>query len=272
MSCDSDSEVEGDRGVQDLVIRALADGSFRTSEEWLAQGLADPEKVRRFSRFLARHFYYDRIVHFFKYSRALAQVTGRNPEAVLTTPAFAALFESMALGSHRSAHSVSELVVEYVTGGQSPARVPYLRDLLVYEQAMMVAEAGPRTWRDPEGQGLANPAVGSQERTAVFEKVEHTKLLSLDHDITTILQPLLRQWTVPPSAPLAPVRLVVARSPHGRVIVAHSNAAIEALLQLADGQRTLAELARDSGLSNAQLRDVLDGLVELGALRMSLGS
>src|SRR5439155_14250539 len=80
-----------DRALQDHVIRALADAPYRASTEWRRRALADPERVERYARFLARHFYYERIVHFFKYSRALARVTGRRPEAVLNQPGFDAL-------------------------------------------------------------------------------------------------------------------------------------------------------------------------------------
>src|SRR5206468_856983 len=80
-------------------IRALADAPYRASHAWRRRELADPGRVERYARFLARHFYYERIVHFFKYSRALARVTGRAPEAVLTSPAFDALLPTLVLGS-----------------------------------------------------------------------------------------------------------------------------------------------------------------------------
>src|SRR5207244_1039811 len=67
-----------DRALQDEVIRALADAPFRASPEWRRLALADPDRVERYARFLARHFYHERIVHFFKYSRALARITGRD--------------------------------------------------------------------------------------------------------------------------------------------------------------------------------------------------
>src|SRR5712692_1874288 len=80
-----------DRALQDDVICALADAPYRASAEWRGRELADGGRVERFARFLARHFYHERIVHFFKYSRALARVTARWPEAVLRQPGFDAL-------------------------------------------------------------------------------------------------------------------------------------------------------------------------------------
>ena len=103
-----------DRALQDHVIRALADAPYRASTEWRRRALADPERVERYARFLARHFYYERIVHFFKYSRALARVTGRRPEAVLNQPGFDALLPTVVLGSRASAQAVARLVVDHV--------------------------------------------------------------------------------------------------------------------------------------------------------------
>src|SRR5205814_1347197 len=166
-----------DRALQDDVIRALADAPYRGSADWRRRELADPDRVERYARFLARHFYYERIVHFFKYSRALA------PETV----------------------------------------------------------AG-------------------------------TVLLELAYDLPAVLPKLLQPWTEVPQALERPTRLLVARSPHGRVAVARSDASVAAVIERADGRRTLEELAAGAGLQVAELRQTLQGLVDLGAVRFSTGS
>src|SRR5206468_6888863 len=143
-----------DREIQDSVIRALADAPYRASPEWRALALADPTRLERFARFLARHFYHERLVHFFKYSRALARVTGRRPEAVLHSAGFDALLSTAVLGSRATAHAVAALAVHHVRSAGAAPSIPYLDDLLAYEEAMMVAEAGPRFWRDAgKGEG-----------------------------------------------------------------------------------------------------------------------
>ena len=256
-----------DRALQDDVIRALADAPYRESAAWRARRLADPDRVERFARFLARHFYYERVVHFFKYSRALARVTGRGPEAVLTRPGFEALVPTIVLGSRQTAQAVAQLVVTQV--GDAGPVIPYLADLLRYEAAMMVVEAGPRIWRDgPESE---DEGVGSGEWSAP-EKVEGTVLLELAYDLPLVLPQLLRPWSDVPQAPARSTTLLVARSPHGRVAVARSTAAVAALLRLADGRKTLAQLALDAGLEVRELEQTLHGLVELGAVRFSTGS
>ena len=262
-----------DRALQDDVIRALADAPYRATQEWRRRKLADPDRVERYARFLARHFYYERIVQFFKYSRALARVTGRTPEAVLTSPAFDALLPTLVLGSRETAMAVARLVTTHVAAGR--VSVPYLADLLRYEEAMMVVEAGSRVWRDSDGEhGAGSPKgvpTGPRERYRP-ETVEGTVLLDLAYDLPTVLPQLLQPWTDLPLAPERRTKLLVARSPHGRVAVAKSDESVAAVIELADGKRTLAELAQGAGLPVADLHQTLRGLVDLGAVRFSTGS
>jgi len=238
-----------DRALQDDVIRALA----------------DPDRVERYARFLARHFYHERIVHFFKYSRALARVTGRAPEGILKSPAFEALLPGLILGSRDTAAAVARLVTAHVGAGQAP--IPYHADLLRYEAAMMVVEAGPRVWRD----GTPTEGAGNGERYRP-ETVEGTVLLELAYDLPAVLPKLLQPWTDVPQAPERHTKLLVARSPHGRVAVARSDESVAAVVQLADGRRTLGEIAGVAGLGIKDLEAALQGLVDLGAVRFSSGS
>ena len=256
-----------DRAIQDSVIRALADAPYRASPEWRGLALADPTRLERFARFLARHFYYERVVHFFKYSRALAQVTGRRPEAVLHSAGFDALLSTAVLGSRATARAVAALAVHHVRPAGAAQSIPYLDDLLAYEEAMMVAEAGPRVWRDEPREGAARS--GEQFPP---EKVEGTVLLDLAYDLPAVLPKLLQPWTeVPRVAPLR-VKLLIARSPHGRVTVARADAAVASVVELADGRKTLPELAREAGLRSDDLEATLAGLADLGAVRFATGS
>src|SRR5439155_1608428 len=175
--------VVSDRGLQDLVLRALADAPFRASREWHDQALADPGPLERFARFLARHYYYERIVHFFKYSRALAPVTGRRPEAVLRSASFDALLATAVLGSRETARAVASVVVRDVQAATPSEPIPYLSDMLSYERAMMIAEAGPRVWRET-AQGE-----GGSGKGAPPELVEGTVLLDLAYDLPAVRRP-----------------------------------------------------------------------------------
>lgn len=260
-----------DRALQDRVLRALADAPYRASAGWRGAGLADPDRVERFARFLARHYYHERIVHFFKYSRALAHVTGRRAEAVLRAPAFDALLESAVLGSRETARAVSALVVDHLETG-SAGDIPYHRDLLRYQDAMMVVEAGPRVWREPGQMSEDTEEWGEDGAGGLPVMVEGTALLYLHHDLPTVLPRLLRPWAAVPTAPACPTPLLIARSVHGRVTVARGNSTVDRVLALADGARTIREVASDAGLEVAELRDTLRALTEVGAVRFSTGS
>lgn len=253
-----------DRAVQDALIRALADAPFRASSEWRQRELASQDRVDRFARFLARHYYFERLVHFFKYTRALARVTGRYPEAILSTPEFDALLPTLVLGSRASAVAVAALAAAHVRGGDTGG-VPYLEDLLSYEQGMMVVESGARLWRD----GSAAPDEGQRSKPV---RIEGTMLLDLQVDLPVVLPALLRPWTEVPQPPRQPTRLLIARSRRGRVSVARSSATVGTLLELADGTKTMEDLAREAGLRPGELEATLQQLVDLGAVRFSTGS
>ena len=253
-----------DRALQDDIIRALSDAPYRASSEWRARRLVDPDRFERYARFVARHFYHERIVHFFKYSGALARVTGRRPEAVLHRAGFEALLPAMVVASRDTARAVAGLVVSHVAGGTRDA-VPYLGDLLRYEAAMMVVEAGPRVWRDgARGSGLGD------RRAPVT--VEGTEVLNLTFDLPVVLPALLQAWSVVPDAPRRPTKLLVARSPHGRVAVVRASETVAAVLAEADGTRPLAAVAERAGLTPAELAEALEGLAEIGAVRFATGS
>ncbi len=254
-----------DRGLQDLVLRALADAPFRASPAWRELALADPAPLERFARFLARHFYYERIVHFFKYSRALTRVTGRPPEAILRAAAFDALLPTIVLGSRDSAAAVADLAAAHVAAGRR-GEIPYLGDLLTYERAMMVAEGGPRVWQDTGKRETRN------EKGTPPELVEGTVLLDLSYDLPAVLPKLLAPWTEVPPCPTRPTTLLIARSKRGRVAVARADAAVATVVELADGRKTLEDLAREAGLRPAELEATLTGLTELGAVRFGTGS
>lgn len=256
-----------DRAVQDDVIRALADAPFRASDAWQERHLADPDRVERFARFLARRFYFERVVHFFRYTRALARVTGRQPEAALRRPAFDAALAGAVLGSRATARTVADLVVEHLQGSEVRDAVPYLDDLLRYEAAMMIVESGPRLWRE-----LDAAPVGSFDADATPELADGAVILQLEWDLPEILPALVREWAEPPVPAHRARRLIVARTSRGRVTVARLSEPIADAIHRADGRQTLSDLAAGSGVEIAALLEAVTSLSEIGAVRRSVGS
>lgn len=254
-----------DRSVQDELIRALADAPYRRSSTWRERELADEDRVERFARFLARHFYYERVQHFFKYSRALASVLDRKAEEIINSQAFEALFPEIVMGSRESARRVTSQVVEHVASAPGARSIPYLSDLLRYEATMMIVEAGPRQWT---GNGTRETLADSN----IAEVVEGTEVLEFEYDLPQVFGRLLGTWDDIPIPPRRFIRLLFARSPHGRVAVAHAPENMTRLLELAEARRTVEELVREGGFEDEATRDLLTNLVELGALRFSTGS
>src|SRR5207245_11032766 len=107
-----------------------------------------------------------------------ARVTGRGPGAVFKGADCDALLATAVLGSRETARDVAGLAVRHVKEvtppPPPPPQLPYLNDLLRYEEAMMIAEAGPRVWRDSaheRGAGGRGPAAP--------ERVDGTALADL---------------------------------------------------------------------------------------------
>ncbi|MBX6332503.1 MAG: hypothetical protein IRY91_11710 [Gemmatimonadaceae bacterium] len=266
----------GDRALHDALIRLLADAPFRDAlhgdgDRAPASDLApehravlrsvDPERVRRFARFLARQYYAERIVHFHRYSRALTRWTGRAPEAVLRTPEFEALLPSVVLGSRDTAERVAALLADYL--GAAPHLPPYAEELVRYQNAQLVVEAGPRVWRSDDEE----PAPFTAESAPVRER--GALVLHLTWDIPALLPTLLTAPAAerPPDARRAGVALLVARSPRARVSVLRCSRALLDFLERLDGTATIAAAADAARLPVSDAVEIAHTLREAGALR-----
>lgn len=183
----------------------------------------------------------------------------------MTGAGFEALLPVLVLGSRASSVAVARLAVDHIRSGTRDV-VPYLDDLLAYEQAMMVVESGARVWSDGTG------AEATRHQWSVPIRAEGTMLLDFAYDLPVVLPLLLKPWTEIPQPPHQAIRLLIARSPHGRVSVARTSTAVDTLLELADGRKSLDDLAREAGLRPAELQATLEGLVDIGAVRFSHGS
>jgi hypothetical protein len=267
----------GDRALQDALIRLLADASFRASlldstgaaaADGVDAGHAavlratNRERVHRFARFLARGYYHERITHFYKYSRVLARWTGRQPHDVLRDPAFDALLDRIVLGSRASARAIAQLVERHL--GSAAGAPPYTGDLLRYESAQMIVEAGPRVWRDAEPVApLAPDTVATRNPDAL--------VLDFAWDLPPLLPALLAAANgtpspTPPPAERAPTQLLFARSPRGRVTVMRWSPTLAALITAMDGTRELRDVAALSRIPEHDVVEIAAALTEAGAV------
>lgn len=267
-----------DRMLQDALIRMLADAPFRAAlaarnegesfEGISAEHVAvlrstHAERVRRFSRFLARQYYHTRITHFHRYSRALARWTQRHPDAVLRGASFDALLPTLVLGSRDAARDVAALLEAYLVTPDAP---PYTAELVQYQNAQLITEAGPRVWRSDERRP---PLDGGSTPTLDA----HAMLLSFEWDLPALLPALLRaaravpQSPTPPSGVRGPLTLLFARAPRGRVSVLRCTPALAGFLSALDGNVTVATAAATAGIAHAEAVEIVNELVEAGAVR-----
>ncbi len=250
------------RDAQDVILRLLADGPFRAAAFADAAALGpeiagvvsrvDKAGLDRFGRFLCRHYYRERVVHYFKYSRAIARLTGRAPEAVLKTPEFSALMPRLILGDHASAQLVVHLLRRYLTDDAEGfrARLPYWDDLVTYQSIFFLTDALP-------------PARGA---TPFPARAETATTVELSYDLPVILPALLRSFNEPPPTQRAPTRLLFARSPQGEVTVLRCTDALKNLLEGLTGHEDPAQVAARIGIDGESLQKTLQKLEQLGVV------
>ncbi len=258
------------RDTQDVILRLLADGPLRTAA---IQGQAggDPDvafvlarvdapALDRFGRFLCRHFYRERVLHFFKYSRALFSLTGRAPDAVLKTPEFNALLPQLVMGELDSARKVLALLETHLLGNADSIRaaVPYWDDLVRYQGLFFLTDALPT-----DNTVVAGARFPARAPTAA--------ILELAWDLPPVLPQLVKPFERLPLASRQATRLLFARSAEGEVSVLRCTDVLRDLLVGMTGEQDPRELARPLGLDTASLEKTMQRLEQLGAV-ISQGS
>ena len=258
------------RDAQDFILRLLADGPFRAAalaaaggngtdgESGLGPEVAavvsrvDLGALDRFGRFLCRHYYRERVVHYFKYGRALAPLTDRAPEKVLKAPEFTALMPRLILGDRQSAALVLELLRSFLIENADSirARIPYWDDLVAYQGAFFLSDALP-----PNHAATPFPA-----------RAETATVLELGWDLPAVLPALLKPFDQVPVAAMRPTRLLFARSKHAEVTVLRCTDALKNLLEGLSGEVAPAEIATRLGLEAGALDKTLRQLETLGAV------
>ncbi|MBI4169117.1 MAG: hypothetical protein HY510_04190 [Acidobacteria bacterium] len=272
------------RATQDIILRLLADGPLRAAaldgdaapEIAVVMAHVDAAGLERFGRFLCRHYYRERIVHFFRYARALEGVTGRAPEAALKTAEFKALIPRLVLGERASARLVLDLLERHLTAeaGRIRALVPYWDDLTAYQGALFLCDALPPARpeaRAPAPGGLRSPApdvAGSPRQRRFPGRSETAAIVDLEWDLPEVLPLLLRPFEKPPVPPRRPTRLLFARSVHGEVTALRCTDALKRLLEGLTGEESLEQAAARMNLDRASLERAWKELERLGAVEV----
>ena len=255
------------RTLHDALLRTLTDGELRQRllggdpegggllgpDEARTLARSDPDRLRRMARFMARHFYRERIVRLFRYGRALALKAGHDPLGLLESPEFRALLDSVVLGSAASADAVARLVEGRLLA--AVAHLPFGLDLVRYEGTLFRVEAGPRRWQAGDGRREGIPARSVQ-----------TRVLELEWDLTSLMSAIRRGKPELPSPPRQPTRFLLALSPRGHVTTVRCPEPLSRFLDALDGRRTVTEAAAAAGLSEADVAPLLGQLTDMGAI------
>ena len=234
-----------DRKLQDHVIYYLTDANLRDGND--DPGFLDcneAERAQRFSRFLARRYYRDRLHRGFRYSAPLlgSEDTAAN---IVDTLGFDLILKSCVLGSLVTARAVGDLVLSELEGKRSEE---WWTELLRYEFAFFVQLA-------------------TSEPTPVssFPQCSASTLIQeFQFPIPEIVEKL-KHGEIPHSRGVS-TTLLFSRTHHGRIYVVQLDAIARAIMHAVNGTRQLADIAAWVGLSETETTRVLNDLIRISAV------
>lgn len=253
------------RSLHDALLRVLGHGPLRaqlfaldgdttafSSDEWHILRRVPSAQLRNMARFLARHYYQERVVRLFRHIRRLAAQTGRDPLLVLDTPPARAVLDQAILGSPDTADAMVSLIETFLleNAHEIQMRFPYWQDLIRYQATMFRLEA-----RREDRWGTCLPC-RSASANIVHSEWDLPKILadlpSLDdHQITNLHSPSL---------------LLVALSVDGQVTSLRCTPNVQCLFEAADGTRTIEELGMVAEFSARQTEQILEQMRGIGAI------
>ncbi|MFL6439076.1 MAG: hypothetical protein ACJ71Q_15975 [Terriglobales bacterium] len=235
-----------DRDLQDSIIRHLTDANAR------AQGIAveyldgpEAERAERFSRFLARRYYRDRLSRGFRYSAKL--VDRQNAADHLPDSAqFESILDDCVLSSIATSRAVGELAVTHL--------VPFWHEewwseLLEYERAFFLQLATSE----------ATPSSKFPQRST------STIVRTFEFDLPELLV-RLKSEQIPTQASRRAVTLLFSRTHVGRVYVVELDTLSAAVLDAIDGKTTLERIPSLRRMSATETQRVFTTLAEVGAI------
>jgi hypothetical protein len=237
-----------DRALQDDIIRYLTDGTLRmVDQDSIPISKQELPRADRFSRFLARRYYRDRLIRAFRYSHSLAREVGRTAEDVVEKASFDRFLTQCVMGSFESAQCVAEMARAHLKLAPSPGA--WWPELLEYQAAffLQVAISEPQTpWERPR---------------------RHTSAILRDFGwrMPEVLH-LIRNRQAITEALKGPATLLFSRTEHGRIYVAEVDRDTSAIFSLVDGVRSVEEVAATLALPLPVTEQIFASLREIGAV------
>jgi hypothetical protein len=235
-----------DRDLQDKVIRYLTDAKLRSGEA--NKGLLnedEAERAKRFSHFLARRYYRDRLHRGFRYSAGLIS-PAQAPEHVVETPAFDSILESCILGSLATSRELGRLSASQLL----PLRQEeWWSELLQYELAFFIQLATSEAAL-PSAVPKRNPS--AILRRFQFRIPELLKCLKAGENAIDDLR--------------GEVTLLFSRTNHGRIYVVETDETSTAVFPLINGDNTAEEIAASCAISADETRRILSTFNDIGTV------
>jgi len=234
-----------DRALQDQIIEFLTDASARSEAKDLEfLDANEVARAERFSRFLARRYYRDRLHRGFRYSTALL---GSEAAAKLVdTVNFNPILESCTLGSLATASMVGKLAVSELRARGSDE---WWTELLDYEFAFFMQLATSE--RTPGGR--------------FFRNAISTLIHEFQFAIPELLESL-KKAKVSTNVVRKPTTLLFSRTHHGRIYVVELDATARAVVRAVNGSRHAAEIAECADLGQKETERILADLVRISAV------
>lgn len=243
---DSGSNSACDRDFQDHIICFLADANFRsTNADSRFLDERDAERAERFSKFLARRYYRDRLQRAFRYSaRLVAPSSG--PGTIADSAQFESFLTRCVLGSLGSAKDVGRLTVAQLTPQREES---WWSELLEYEFAFFL-----------------QLATSESVRPTSFPIKNSSTLLHRFHVRIPELLLHLRGERIDSANIAGDATLLFSRTHHGKIYVVELDENTAAVFAAVVERRSVPEMANAIALPVEEIQRILVALSDIGAV------
>lgn len=240
---------DSDRDLQDRVIRFLSDASLRSAQP-VGQFLDDSEILRaqRFSRFLARRYYRDRLSRAFRHADAKVP-NERAASTLVDSTDFDSVLDRCILGSLATSKEVGDLATSRMLATRNEI---WWAELIEYEKAFFLQLATSETSQACDFPQKAVSTVLREFHVTIpelFLRLRQGGSLDQLHGMSILL---------------------FSRTPHGKIYVAEIDERISRVFQAIDGKRSVEEIASLCELSHNETQRTLSILNDMGGITLSV--
>ncbi|GAC1405343.1 MAG: hypothetical protein NVSMB52_19160 [Chloroflexota bacterium] len=251
------------RSVHDMLLRVLRDSAFRelvldqsdaaAPEEWRVIRGVSKGGLTNVARFLARHYYAERMVRLFRHIRRLSPLTSRDPWLVLDSSRAQVILAHAVVGSHQTAEDLVSCIEEYLLENDSAIRLqcPYWRDLVRYHATMFRLEACRET----------------QRPTSFPCRSVSARIVEFEWDLPAIITALQSSLEIPTEGKKIATKLLISACADQQVATHRCSSMVQHLFNAADGATPVEEMGRHAGLSRQDTEQTLEQMKAIGSIQ-----